>query len=144
MNRKDTNGKTVYEVKASKLTVEEARERITPEFSAAMHEYIEACEKYGEESASAKHCWAKAIVLAPPAFIRDICEMAKEEKLLPDTDVYLQDGTPVISSRTLAEHLNVSHEEVLNSMEELAAIKREYGISTDDMKHDASEVFRKQ
>ncbi|MCM1513351.1 MAG: hypothetical protein NC112_09650 [Oxalobacter formigenes] len=126
-----------------KLTTEEAEKRLTPAFSIAMHEYIKACEKYGEDSETANRLWAKAILLAPPAFLDDMAKMAKEEKLIPEPDGYLEDGTPVISSTAIAAHLDMPHEEVMEKVEELIEMKRSHGLPSDGIYKNAT-VYRKQ
>jgi hypothetical protein len=126
------------------LTPEEARERLTPEFSAAMHKYINACELYGEESEKAKDLFLEAILIAPPAFMEDMEKMGEERGLSPKPDAYLEDGTPVVSLAALAQHLGIPLDEVKRNLQKLIAKRTKLGLAPGVLSTDPSKLFRKQ
>jgi hypothetical protein len=126
------------------LSPEEAKARLTPEFSAAMHRYIDACERYGEKSEQAKDLFLHAMLIAPPAFMEDAMQMAHEADLIPEADFCLEDGTPMVSRDALAKHLEQSPEEVDEAVQRLIAKRAELGLPQERIVFDPAKVFRKQ
>jgi hypothetical protein len=128
----------------SDMSREEAEARLSPEFSAAMHQYIDACERYGAESETAKDIFLHAMLIAPTAFKEDAQQMADEMGLMPEADAYLEDGTPMISLNALAKHLGQSPEEADEAVQKYMAKRAELGLPQESITTGPAKVFRRQ
>jgi ferredoxin-NADP reductase len=128
----------------SDMSREEAEARLSPEFSEAMRRYIDARERYGAESETAKDLLLHAMLIAPPAFMEDAKQMADEMGLTPEADYCLEDGTPMVSLDALAKHLGQSPEEADEAFQKYMAKRAELGLPQDGITTDPAKVFRRQ
>jgi hypothetical protein len=128
----------------SDMSPEEAKARLSPEFSEAMYRYIDACERYGEESETARDLFLHVMLVAPPAFMEDAMQKADEMGLMPEADFCLEDGTPLVSRDALAKHLEQSPEEVDEAVQRLIAKRDELGLPQEGIVFDPAKVFRRQ
>lgn len=102
-----------------------------PEFSAAMRHYQQVEARHGEDSAEANDAFMRAMVLAPQWFMDQVTTdfQADNPDWLPPPDGYDDDGQPVYASTTLARHLGVSHDQMINNIERLQAVHADTGTA---------------
>lgn len=90
------------------------RKTFPPEFSEAMELYKAMLDQNdGEDTDESIEQFVKAMRLAPKWFNDMAFDKASEMGLIPNFNHCLADGTPVISSKEMADHLGISEEEVL-------------------------------
>ncbi|TAL21110.1 MAG: hypothetical protein EPN94_12635 [Nitrospirae bacterium] len=116
---------------------------MTPEFKTAMSKCLRLVETLGLEHPEVSRAMMIAMALAPDEFKDEMADEAQRMGLIPETDGYLEDGTPMIRLEDLAEKLGVPLEDTQEKLQIFLAEREALGLSNDGIVTNPALVHRK-
>ena len=116
----------------------------TPAFLAAVDRHLWLVETLGMDHPDTQRAMMVSLELAPPHIHAMMGDMARDMGLIPETDGYLDDGSPMYRLEDIAERLGVSPAEAEEAMHKMLAEREALGLSNAGIVTDAARIHRKQ